>query len=896
MDPFGYTNIKTSVSSLLVQVADVVQSQGTALQTSLLALSQNIDDEYDQYKDISTFLVQDYYLHFLLSLKNSTTLLEESLSEEFACNISTPQGTHKFEKRYPLHVSGSQIQLFITLQNSGPGTAQDVRVVCLAEHCKTLTEDTRLGDVPPGPLVLTLQFEITHATDAIEIEVEVSWGVVGESQRRCSEFRVQADAQRTDLDWNALALEQPYSLDIAYGLDFYGRRDTLRRVLRRLSAGSMQSCFIAGQKRVGKSSLARAIQSNLEASSPSDYRVLYLECGEIRHSTGTDTLNTLGSNLEDFLLRELPRDTPFEPLNYSQSLAPLNKILDLLLKAKNELRFVVIIDEFDEINEELYRYGPLADTFFLNLRTISSKKNIAFVLVGAERMPYLMASQGEKLNRFEKESLDSFDQDTEWADYLALVRNPVKEVVEAHESALNSLFNLTYGHPYFTKMLCAAVYECAVEAKDAEVSRNEIEVASRRVVSNLDTNAFAHYWRDGIRGDADEIEIVSLKRCRVLLAWARTARANKPLTAEGIISNVHSAALPSVEVLPILEDFCRRGVLKEVEGCFSPTVRLFRDWLVDSGFTMLVADQLGDDLAEAKQKLEDDSHVHSNELVALTDRWELYQGREVTPEHVRRWLSQVESQVEQRLLFKILERVRFVTDIEVKTKFEAAHAWIRRSLPNFVTRARAQRRDDIIVTFVGGHGKSGVHYAGLYARANNITSDNVVSPKGLEKRLREKQSPDFGLVIVDDIVGTGNTLIGGIDEHRTLFGELGIGEAIPLSIVVCLGTEEGENKLRENLLNIGSNFDLEICETIGSEHLAFPEDLGFWQSEDEKAKAKTLTVDLGVKVQKRNPLGYGDQGLLVTFTRNCPNNTLPILHSSGKSNDGWSALFPRFKS
>ena len=124
-----------------------------------------------------------------------------------------------------------------------------------------------------------------------------------------------------------------------------------------------------------------------------------------------------------------------------------------------------------------------------------------------------------------------------WAtDYRDLVQIPVMGTIELPESAFRELFLQTNGHPYFTKVLCAAAYECAVELNDAEITAAEIKKAARRVIVRLDTNAFAHYWRDGIRGDSSDIEIISLKRCRLLVAWSRTARSAKPLTYDMIQS------------------------------------------------------------------------------------------------------------------------------------------------------------------------------------------------------------------------------------------------------------------------------------------------------------------------------------------------------------------------
>ena len=367
-----------------------------------------------------------------------------------------------------------------------------------------------------------------------------------------------------------------------------------------------------------------------------------------------------------------------------------------------------MLDEFDEINEDLYRFGALADTFFLNLRTLSSKKNLAFVLVGAERMPHVMSSQGDRLNKFAMESLDSFSSENEWEDYCAMIETPVIDLIKVHDQALHRMYKLTNGHPYFTKYLCAKVFDRAVHAKDAEITSVEISKAAEIAVSTLDSNAFAHYWRDGIRGGIEELEINSLKRCRVLMAWARAHRSGVSTTLETIESNLHASGINQGEVLPILEDFCRRGVLfSSREGEYMPTVQLFADWLTEGGFSKLVTDQLGDELESVKQIREDEAFVSSAEIADAVKGWALYQGREITSLSVREWLSQVDSNVHRRLLFKAIQNVRFVVEPEIREKFSQAHSRIRRKLPAFVKQSRSQRRRDIFVSFLDGPGKSG---------------------------------------------------------------------------------------------------------------------------------------------------------------------------------------------
>ena len=554
------------------------------------------------------------------------------------------------------------------------------------------------------------------------------------------------------------------------------------------------------------------------------------------------------------------------------------------------------MDEFDEINEELYRYGDLADTFFLNMRMLASKKNLAFLLVGAERMPYVMSAQGEKLNKFAGESLNSFDLSNEWADYRALIESPVRNAMTIYEGAVRKLFDYTNGHPYFTKVICSAVFERAVRFRDAEVSTTEVVKAAEQVVADLDINSSAHYWRDGIRGDREEVEIISLNRCRMLVAWARTARSGKSTGHEEVVESLHTPLLSGGDVLPLLDDFVRRDVFQMAGNAYLTTVRLFGDWLKEGGFSRLVIDQLGDELAHAKQVREDEAYVQEREIAELVDKWDLYQGRQITSEDVRSWLGQVESNEERRLLFIALENVLFVGDMQVREKWAQAHRRIRSKFPPVARRSLAERRNDVLVTYIDGPGKSGAYYAGVNATVNEISSENICEPGDAINMVRkDEQGTIRAVVVVDDMVGTGQNLVNRLDQWADDFKGVEIGDGLPLLVGVLYGAAEGDARVREYLKANMPDAELEVCEVLEPLRFAFGEGLGVWESEDKKARARALFTDLGSRVQKRGPLGFGDRGLLLTFARNCPDNTLPILHGTGRGERKWKPIFPRSK-
>ena len=188
------------------------------------------------------------------------------------------------------------------------------------------------------------------------------------------------------------------------------------------------------------------------------------------------------------------------------------------------------------------------------MRSLSGKRNLGFILIGAEKMAHVMSSQGEKLNKFSKESLDKFSQENEWGDFEKLVKGKIDEYVRWHESAILSVFNITNGHPFFAKQVCAKVFENIINSKDSEVSSEEVDLAVKDLISELDINPFQHFWRDGIV-EPKEVEITSYKRCQVLAALARTIRSGKETSAENIKKNIYSSKLPASELLPYLKRF-----------------------------------------------------------------------------------------------------------------------------------------------------------------------------------------------------------------------------------------------------------------------------------------------------------------------------------------------------
>jgi hypothetical protein len=514
-------------------------------------------------------------------------------------------------------------------------------------------------------------------------------------------------------------------------------------------------------------------------------------------------------------------------------------------------------------------------------------------------MPYVTDRQGQKLHRFVRIGLDYFSREKEWSDFVQLVRQPTENSITWHDDAVSEVFNFSNGNPYFAKMICGEVFSTAVQSRDADITADDVSKAALRRTPELGTNSFAHLWQDGVNAAGPDKEPEIDRRRRFLVTIARTLHRGQVLNLENIVQTKNPELVGRQEVISVLSDFVRRNILREDQAHYEFVLPIFKLWLTDSGMSALASDAVGEQLARSAEASEELAHVKASEIEALTRAWPTYQGKPVSSEAVRAWLDQLPRNRQRRLLFTILQNVTFFDEQSIRQSLRTAHGILRPSLPEFVQKKRSQRRMDVIITYIDGEGKSGYYYATKYADGNRISTQSIISPVQFVERLEEyrlKHGNVAALVIVDDIVATGRSLAGNLKAFASDNGAFLKRNNIPVTALVLTATIEGEAVVRKELDSLlDFDADLRVCEALAPRHFAFAPESGIWKSLEDLEEAKALCIDLGTRIYGDNPLGYGQQALLLVFPDTCPNNSLPILHTSRSGPGGfiWNALFPR---
>lgn len=223
---------------------------------------------------------------------------------------------------------------------------------------------------------------------------------------------------------------------------------------------------------------------------------------------------------------------------------------------------------------------------------------------------------------------------------------------------------------------------------------------------------------------------------------------------------------------------------------------------------------------------------------------------------------------------RLLDAVDFVTRMEAELAFRT----LMESLPGW-HRAKDKRQGEWrFVPYSTSTGESGDQMIACFRQAMGMKTqhyDNLfIQPRQLpEERLTGTDT----VVLVDDFSGTGDQAC---KSWNRLFREL-VGGAGTVYLLVVASTVKAQNEIR-------SETDLQI---LSHYHLGAPDDVfsnecHHFSEDDKKAIASICEQHFPEK-----PRGYGDCGLIFIMHHDCPNNSIPILHSYDKNK--WVPLFPR---
>ncbi|MFM6578914.1 MAG: ABC transporter substrate-binding protein, partial [Dolichospermum sp.] len=151
------------------------------------------------------------------------------------------------------------------------------------------------------------------------------------------------------------------------------------------------------------------------------------------------------------------------------------------------------------------------------------------------------------------------------SDAKKLIIDPAKDILQYEENAIETILNLSAGHPYFTQVICFAIFSRARENDNCQVNKEDVEKIINKVIE-LAEAGLAWFW-DGF----------SIPEKIVFSAIAESQETSENYL-ELITRLTHS--LDNKLITETEHDLRNNGFLDETKGKVKIKIELVRLWII----------------------------------------------------------------------------------------------------------------------------------------------------------------------------------------------------------------------------------------------------------------------------------------------------------------------------
>ncbi len=265
---------------------------------------------------------------------------------------------------------------------------------------------------------------------------------------------------------------------------FFGRESLFQFVTDSLYKGS-QVILLHGQRRIGKSSVLAQIPNFVDLEQFA-FVPLSLEgdsqkpLGEVLHELARDSLEHFG--LMDSIALPSIAELEADPKIF------VDRFLLQLRQALNAQNLVLLLDEFDAFYSLKVAAGHLFQ--YLQWEVYHHPDLYIISVVGRQLndLPELVSlfreAPTQEVGLLDRRSAER------------LITKPAEGVLEYSQDAIDAILDLSAGHPYFTQVVCFAVFSHAREENRWQVTRADVDSIVEKALE-LGEGGLAWFW-DGL--------------------------------------------------------------------------------------------------------------------------------------------------------------------------------------------------------------------------------------------------------------------------------------------------------------------------------------------------------------------------------------------------------------
>jgi tetratricopeptide (TPR) repeat protein len=260
---------------------------------------------------------------------------------------------------------------------------------------------------------------------------------------------------------------------------FFGRETLLQFIDDNLQQGA-RVILLYGQRRIGKSSVLAQIPNFIE---PNQFYFVSFDLqnqgrrllGEVLHSLA----NAIVEHLEDDY--DIPLDTITLPLETELIHDPDQfsyQFLPEVFQHIGDKNLVLLLDEFDVLSN--YSSESAIEHFFPYLQSIISIHEKLFIIPAIGRRPEDLQNLISLFKGAPAQEVWLLDEPSA----RSLITKPSEGVLQYEPDAIQTILNLTSGHPYFTQVLCFSIFGQARAQGQWRVTRADVEQVVHKAIES----------------------------------------------------------------------------------------------------------------------------------------------------------------------------------------------------------------------------------------------------------------------------------------------------------------------------------------------------------------------------------------------------------------------------
>ncbi|MCP4359079.1 MAG: SUMF1/EgtB/PvdO family nonheme iron enzyme [Chloroflexi bacterium] len=241
---------------------------------------------------------------------------------------------------------------------------------------------------------------------------------------------------------------------------FYGRAPILSFVRDTLNPPQQRVVVLYGMRRIGKTSVLYELQRRLSDEFHSVYFDLMGQAGRPLPHALYEIANHIADSLDE--------DPPARFTDLFQFRDYLETACN---KSPDGKPILLLLDEFDDLSDQEINKDAAAFTLFDYLRDLLNVDlPVAFVFVVGRRLTELPQNFQSILKQAPYRKISYLSE----KDTHILITKPVAEYLTFTDTAVDTITNLTSGHPYFTQLICFELFRRGMNREDKTIRPRDV--------------------------------------------------------------------------------------------------------------------------------------------------------------------------------------------------------------------------------------------------------------------------------------------------------------------------------------------------------------------------------------------------------------------------------------